>query len=1031
MRQQNLLYVLLFFLCIFSLKVQAQVTVSGTITEGDNNTTLIGVTILEKGTSNGAVTDLEGKYTLEVTDNNAVLMISYIGYSSQEVAVGSQSTIDVTLETDVASLDEIVVVGYGVQKKSVVTGSISKVKADELESMPVTRIEQSLQGRTSGVRVTSNSGQPGESGTVRIRGTTSINGSDPLYVVDGVPVGGGIDFLNQGDIESIEVLKDAASASIYGARSANGVVLITTKKGITNRMSVNLSSYYGTQAPWKKLPLLNAREYGTLMNESSVAAGGDILFEDPNSLGEGTDWQSAVFGDDAPIQNHELSISAGSDKSTYYASFGYFDQEGIVGGEKSSYQRFIARFNSTHKLTKNITFGNTLGYARIRSRGISTNSEFGSPLGRAVNLDPITPILETDPEVLNSSVYTNFPVVTNPDGVPYAISNLVTSEVLNPIAALEIQQGFGWSDKIVGNMFAEVKFLDGFKFRSSLGADLAFWGGEGFTPLYYLNATNRNDITSYNRDQNKGLYWIFENTLSYTKKIGLHDFSVLVGTVGEQNRGQGISGSIKNIPVDNLEDASLAFSTPAETQTFGGFEYLSTLASTLGRITYNYDEKYLMSATMRIDGSSRFGSNNKYGYFPAVSLGWVVSEEDFLMNNPTLNFIKIRGSWGVNGSDRIGDFRFVSTVGGGRNYTFGLNDVLTNGVSPNAIANPDLRWEETSQTNIGIDAKVFKKVSVTFDYFQKKTSDMLLGIAVPGYVGNAGPDGNIATMVNEGWELEVAYGKTFRGGFEVDVSANVSFVENEITSLGPDKEFIPGQTFSPQGLEITRAAVGFPIGFLFGHQTDGIFQNAAEVEAYTNADGGLIQPNAAPGDFRFVDFNGDGKIDPEDRTIIGDPTPKWTFGTNISLAWKGFDVMMFGQGVAGNDVFKATRRFDLQMANMTADALDRWTGEGSTNEYPRLVMNDPNKNFSRSSDFYVENGSFFRIKTLQLGYTLPKSLIKSVGLQKARVYVSGNNLVTFTEYSGFDPEIGGGSYGVDRGIYPQPRFFLVGFNANF
>lgn len=1029
MRQKHLLPLLFFILCTFSLK--AQVKVSGTVTNASDNTTLIGVTILEKGTVNGTVTDLDGNYSIEVTDENAVLVFSYIGYSTQEIPLAGSTSINITMQEDVANLDEFVVVGYGVQKKSVVTGSISKVKADELESMPVTRIEQSLQGRTSGVRVTSNSGQPGESGTVRIRGTTSINGSDPLYVVDGVPIGGGIDFLNQGDIESIEVLKDAASASIYGARSANGVVLVTTKKGKTNRMTVNVNSYYGTQAPWKKLGVLNAREYATLMNESSVASGGGILFDDPNSLGEGTDWQSAVFSEDAPIQNHELSISAGSEKSIYYASFGYFDQEGIVNREKSNYQRFSTRFNSTHKLTENITFGSTLGYSRIKSQGVATNDEFGSPVGRALNLDPLTPILETDPEVLNSTVYTNFPVVTNADGVPYAISDFVTSEIVNPVAALEIQQGFGWSDKVVGNVFGEFKFLDGFKFRSSIGADLAFWGGEGFTPLFYLNSTARNDITSYNRSQNRGLYWIFENTLSYTKQIGAHDFSVLVGTVGEQNKGQGISGAITDIPVDNLEDASLGFSTPAETQTFGGYEYLNTLSSYLGRITYNYNEKYLMSATMRVDGSSRFGSNNKYGYFPAVSLGWVTSEEGFLAGNSTINFLKFRGSWGVNGSDRIGDFRFVSTVGGGRNYTFGLNDQLVNGVSPNAIANPDLRWEQTTQTNIGLDAKVFKKVSVTFDYFKKETSDMLLGIAVPGYVGNFGPDGNIATMVNEGWELELAYGKTFNSGLEVDFSANVSYVENEVTSLGPDKEFLPGQTFSPQGLEITRTTVGLPIGHLYGYQTDGIFQNAAEVEAYVNADGGLIQPEAAPGDFRFVDFNNNGEIDPDDRTIIGDPTPKWTFGTNVSLAWKGIDVMMFGQGVAGNDVFKATRRFDLQMANMTADALDRWTGEGTTNEYPRLVMNDPNQNFSRSSDFYVEDGSFFRIKTLQLGYTLPKSLIQNVGLQKLRLYVSGNNLVTFTGYSGFDPEVGGGSYGVDRGLYPQARFFLVGLNASF
>jgi TonB-linked SusC/RagA family outer membrane protein len=433
---------------------------------------------------------------------------------------------------------------------------------------------------------------------------------------------------------------------------------------------------------------------------------------------------------------------------------------------------------------------------------------------------------------------------------------------------------------------------------------------------------------------------------------------------------------------------------------------------------------------MRVDGSSKFGSNNKFGYFPSVSLGWVLTEEDFLVNNPTINFLKLRASWGINGNDQIGDFRFVSTVGGGRNYSFGLDDRVTNGVSPNAIANPDLRWEETTQLNFGFDAKIFRKVSVVFDYFEKETSDMLLDIAVPGYVGNAGPVGNIATMKNTGVELELGYGNNFND-LRFDISGNVSYVKNEVTDLGPDKEFLPGQRFSPQGLEITRTVVGRPIGFFYGFQTDGIFQNMQEVESYTNADGSLIQPDAKPGDFRFVDFNGDGMIDADDRTFIGDPTPNWTYGMNLSFGWKGLDLVVFGQGVAGNDVFKATRRFDLQMANMTADALGRWTGEGTSTTYPRLVMNDPNKNFSRSSDFYVEDGSFFRIRTLQLGYSLPRATLQRIGLTKLRVYVSGNNLLTLTKYSGFDPEIGGGSFGVDRGLYPQPRFYMVGVSASF
>ncbi|MEM9260847.1 MAG: SusC/RagA family TonB-linked outer membrane protein, partial [Bacteroidota bacterium] len=437
-------FLLLFFLAIIS-SLSAQTTLSGIVTEADG-TPLIGVTILEKGGTTGTVTDFDGRYELafDRDGDEIVLVFSYTGFASQEIRVGAQRTLDVVLETDVANLDEVVVVGYGTQKKKVVTGAISKVDGDGLEDMPVLRVENSLQGRTSGVRVTTNSGQPGEGATVRIRGTTTIGNSDPLYVVDGVVVGGGIDYLNQSDIESIEVLKDAASAGIYGSRAANGVILITTKSGTKDRMTVNYSGYYGTQAPWKKLSVLNAEEYAILMNESSAAAGGPILFDDPALLGEGTDWQSAVFSDDAPIQNHELSLSAGGDKSTYYVSFGYFDQSGIVAADDSQYERFTTRFNSKHKITENITFGNNLAYSRIQSIGISTNSEFGSPLSRAINLDPITPILETDPDVLNSNIFTNFPVVTNSEGIPYGISELVTSEMVNPLAALEINQGFGW-----------------------------------------------------------------------------------------------------------------------------------------------------------------------------------------------------------------------------------------------------------------------------------------------------------------------------------------------------------------------------------------------------------------------------------------------------------------------------------------------------------------------------------------------------------------------------------------------------------
>ncbi len=1013
----------------FSILAHAQMIVSGVVTDSQNGEKLIGVNIRIIGGISGVTTGTEGQFELNCSANDT-LEFSYIGYENRKIFVDRSSTISVQMSENRKLLEEVVVVGYGIQKKSVVTGAISKVKAEDIENMPVTRIEQSLLGRTSGVRVTTGSGQPGEGATVRVRGTTSINNSDPLYVVDGIPILGGIEYLNQGDIESIEVLKDAASAAIYGARAANGVIIVTTKKGAPERMEVNYHTYWGKQYPWKKQSLLNATEYAILMNESSVASGGPILFKDPASLGTGTDWQNTIFNNGALMRNHELSISTGTKKFQSFTSVGYFDQDGIVSKNNSNWKRFTLRFNSVYQINDKITFGNTISYANTSSIGVSTNSEYGSPLGRAMNLDPITPLIETDPTVLNSSVFKNYPVVRDENGNPYGISKYVTSEILNPVAALKVAQGSNTADKIVGNAYVDVKLVKGLSFRSTLGSDLAFWGGEGFQPIYYLNASNNNSITRYGRSQNRGLVWNFTNTLSYNLKKGSHNLTVLGGTVGEQNKGKGIGGGVEDIPVNNIKDASLAFPTPKATQSFYGFEFLETTSSYFGRVIYNFREKYLFTGILRRDGSSRFGSNNKYGNFPSVSAGWVISEESFMKKAHLINFLKLRASWGINGNDNIGTFRYVSTVGGFRNYTFGTKDDLVNGVSPNAIANPDLRWEQTEQTDLGIDARFAKNWTATIDVFSKKTKDMLLEIAVPGYVGNAGPIGNIATMSNKGIELELGYSKKMKD-WNIGFSGNCSYIENEVTFLGKDKKYLVGQRFSPQNLEITRTQVGLPIGYFFGYKTDGIFQTQNDVNSYVGTDGQPIQPKAQPGDFKFKDINGDGKIDADDRTFIGDPTPNWTFGFNFTAAYKGFDLIVFGQGVAGNQIYKATRRFDLQMANMTSDALNRWTGEGTSNTYPRLIKNDPNQNFSRSSDFYVEKGDFFRIKTLQLGYTLPQKVSKKVGLNKCRMYISGNNLLTVTKYSGFDPEIGGGSFGVDRGIYPQSRFYLGGVQIAF
>jgi TonB-dependent starch-binding outer membrane protein SusC len=1019
---------LLFLLFLSIGQLMAQSNVSGTILDGTEP--LVGAAVLEKGTNNSTITDIDGKFILPITSGRATLIVSYVGYKTQEVAVNNLKTLDIKMESE-ATLEELVVVGYGTQRKAVVTGAIAKIKGSDLDNMPVPRIEQSLSGRTSGVRVTMGSGQPGEGATVRIRGTTSINGSEPLYVVDGVPVTGGIDYLNQNDVESIEVLKDAASAAIYGARSAAGVIIVTTKQGKAGKVAVTYNMYVGQQAPARKLALLNATQYATLMNESSVAAKGEVLFKDPSVFGVGTDWQDAVFNNAAPIQNHELGISVGSEKSKYYASFGYYNQTGIVASPQSAWERYTVRLNSNHTLNKYINIGTTTGYTRVAAKGSSTNSEYGGVLSRAMNMDPITPLIETDPSVLNNNIFKNFAVVRNEEGQPYGISKYVGSEILNPVAATAVNQGSGWADKIVGNAFVEIEPLKGLKFRTTFGADLAFYGGEGFRPIYYLNAPNRSDVTSYSRNQNRGLNWVWNNIVTYGKVIGSHNFSALVGQEANQNRGENVSGSVQNMPVSNIKDASLNYSSVQADQNFSGYEYQGATLSYFGRINYDYAGKYLFTTLMRYDGSPRFGPNYRFGTFPSFSAGWILSEEGFMKNIKPINFLKIRASWGVNGSDNIGDFRYVSTVGGGRNYTFGTGDKLFNGISPNAIANPDLRWEQTTQTNVGFDAKIFKNISVTLDVFQKTTSDMLLDVKVPSYVGNAGPVGNVASLENKGIELELGYTKNFSKNASINFSGNVSYIKNQITDLGPDKKFLPGQTFSPQNLEITRTKVGEPFGYFYGYKTQGIFQNAGEVNAYKSKDGAVIQPDARAGDFRFVDLDGNGVINADDRTKIGDPTPSLTYGFNLSAAYMGFDVLLFGQGVSGNDIFKATRRFDLQMANMTADALGRWTGEGTSNTYPRLSMDDPNKNFSRSSDFYIEDGSYFKVKTLQIGYTLPLSILEKIGLTRVRVYVSGNNLATLTKYTGFDPEIGGGSFGVDRGFYPQARSFMFGLSAGF
>lgn len=1039
MKQRFLHVLMLLGLLLPVLELSAQnLQVSGQVVAAADNSPIPGVTVSVKGGTTSTSTDADGQYSLMIAASEVVLEFRQLGMLTEEVAVSSSGVYNVSLSQDLTELEQVVVVGYGTQKKSVVTGAISSVKAADLESMPVTRIEQSLQGRTSGLTIASNSGQPGSAATIRVRGITTFGNNNPLWVVDGVVIdAGGISYLNQSDIESIEVLKDASSQAIYGARAAAGVILVTTKKGKAGAMRINYNAYYGTSEPARKLSLLNGTEYATLRNESALAAGNALPFANPQEFGEGTDWQEQIFNRSAQRHNHELSLSGGNEKSTFYGSFGFLSQDGIIATDISNFKRTNIRLNSEHKISDWLKVGQNLGYSHERSQGIgNTNSEFGGPLSAAINLDPLTPVVETNPDIINSPnrPYASNAVVRDPFGNPYGISQYVTQEMTNPLAYTQTRLGnYGWSDNFVGNVYAELTPIEGLTFRSTLGSKLSYWGGESFTPVFYLNATNQNAQNNFTRGRDKGFDWNLENTVSYSRLIEDHSFQVLLGQGAYyDNRATGLSVTYYDIPVDNFDDASLNYNIPTDQRNSYGYENAGhTVSSLFARVNYNYQEKYLLEALIRRDGSSRFGSNNKYGVFPSFSLGWVASKEDFLADVDAIDMLKFRGGYGVVGNDNIGDFAYISTVGGGRNYTIGLTDMYTVGYSPNAPSNPDLKWEETSQANIGFDMTFLNRVSVTFDWYNKKTNGILQNPRIPFYVGAIGnPAANVADMKNTGVELEVGYNNRW-GEVDFSLNGNASYVRNEVTNIGAGVSFINGASFQASSYNITRTMVGQPFNSFYGFETMGIFQTQAEIDAYTNADGGLIQPNARPGDFKWADLNNDGMIDGDDRTFIGDPTPTWAFGFTLNVAYKGFDAVVFGQGVAGNKIFQGLRRLDINNANYSTKALGRWTGAGSSSSYPRLSDNDPNNNFANPSDFYLEDGDFFRLKTLQLGYTVPSLWTNQIGLQKARIYVMSENLFTLTKYSGFDPEIGGGILSIDRGIYPQARSFMVGLNVTF
>lgn len=1013
-------------------------TISGKVTD-DLNEPIAGATVVVKGAKTGTTTSETGEFTLSVPASAKMLIVSSVGFNSKEIAI-TGDIINVALEKVADSnLEEVVVVGYGTQKKKVVTGSISSVRAKDLENVPNGRIEQSLQGRVSGVTILQNSGQPGSSSTIRVRGVTTFGegGNNPLWVVDGVVVdAGGIGYLNQSDIESIEVLKDAASAAIYGTRAATGVILVTTKKGKAGKMTVSYNGFYGQSAPAKVLSLLNATQYATLLNERSVAGGGDIMFTDVASLGKGTDWQKAIFNNKAPRSSNEVSLSGGNDRSTYFVSVGILNQDGIVATDISKYSRKNIRLNSTHKISSVFTFGQTLGYSHQKSLGLgNTNSEFGGPLSSAINLDPITPLVVTDPAAANGAPYNSNPVLRDANGNPYGISSIVGQEMTNPLAYIKTRLGnYGWGDDIVGNAYLEAAVTKDLKIRSTMGAKLAYWGGVGFTPLFYLSATNSTNQNSYGKSENKVFNWNIENTITYTKRLDEHNFTVLLGQGSYVEYIGGGSGlTLYNLPISSYKDASFGFDIPQANRNSSSYDAIQhKLTSLFGRINYGYKDKYLFTGILRRDGSSRFGMNNKFGIFPSFSAGWVIDREDFWQANDIISSLKIKGGYGVVGNDAIGDFGYLSTVVGGYNYSVGNGGAITTGYAPRTLDNPNLRWEQTSQANIGFEAQLFNTLSVTVDVYKKKTTGILRPITIPGYVGVSNlPSGNVADMENSGIELELGYKKKF-GDLNFSTFGNVAYLKNEVTYVAADADFIPGGAgFQSMG-NVTRIQVGQSYNAFYGYKTAGVFQNEAQINDYKNSAGTPVQPDARPGDFRWVDMNNDGQITEDDKTFLGSNIPKYTFGLTVNLDYKGFDFMAFAQGAAGNKIFQGLRRLDIGNANYATIAMSRWRGEGTSDNYPRLVSNDPNGNFGRMSDFYLEKGDYLRLKIVQVGYTLPNNpFFTKIGLNRVRIYATAENLFTFTNYTGYDPEVGGGVFGIDKGQYPQARSFIGGLQIQF
>ncbi|QXP59294.1 SusC/RagA family TonB-linked outer membrane protein [Olleya sp. HaHaR_3_96] len=1011
--------ILSFLLLIFTLSAIGQeYTISGIVTSEQDGFPIPTVNVIVKNSSKGVTTDFDGNYTINNVTKNATLVFSYVGYKTKEVVITKGEVINVMLSEDVASLEEVVIIGYGTQKRKEVTGAVSTVSSETIEALKPTRIEQALQGQVAGVNITSQSGSPGSASNIRIRGVSTNGDNKPLILVDGNVIED-LSVINPGDIESYTVLKDA-TAGIYGVRAANGVILITTKTGRKNRtMSFQYDSYVGLQTTTRKVPLLNATEYALIKNEAAAASGTEYN-NDITNLGRGTDWQDEVF-QNAPIFSNSLTASGGTEKSTYSFGASLLTQDGIVGGSKANFTRYTTRANYGLEIIENLNLKANLIYTGT-TRKILSEGGLGSVLFNAVNFAP------TDTPRDNNGQYTS--------SAGYPI------EVVNPLKQIENTFNRTKVDKLSGVFGLNYKFFDGFSAEANYQWNYSEERTRNLNPLVeYGNGSvfdNTDNIqftegVSFFRD------YTFDAFINYEKSLNedTHNIKATLGTSVFKTTGDYYLAVGNNLPSTtifseaNIDDAETV--TDPYSQISNRF-YDSRLLSYFARVQYNYKGKYLFSGVIRRDGSTAFGPENKFGIFPSASVGWVVSDESFLEDNTTINFLKFRSSYGILGNDRIEAYAFESLLDGEGVYVF--DDEIDEGLAIGDISNPEVKWEEQKAFDIGFETRLFNnKVDISADYFSRTTENLLLAVESSGIIGvdapgSGNPIVNAGSVVNKGLEFQISYKDQFSDDFKFNVSYNFATLENEVLEVNNSIGYVPGEvTFGIGQTDVARMQVGQPIGVFYGLQTNGIFQTQSEVDAHPSQL--ALGANAQPGDLRFVDVNQDGVIDDNDKTFIGDPIPDVTMGLNLTFDYKNFDFQTYFFASIGNDIVRNYDRNGLK-TNLTTYVLDRWTGPGTSNTEPR-VTNAATSN-AVFSDYFVEDGSFIRAQNVQLGYTFDKDKLESIGLQNIRLYVSVSNVFTLTEYRGFDPTASNGDpigSGFDNGFYPNPRTFLIGTNIKF